>query len=524
MATPGEKLAESLKVLRKLQNKDEIVAIKTSEVNRTHRERLVKNGFLKEVSRGWYIVTNPENQQGESTSWYNSYWNFCSRYLENKYNGKYCISPEQSLLLHAGNTVIPVQLIIKSPNGPNKIIPLLYNTSLFELKAELSTENKLSYINGIKAFNLEQSLIYIQPVMYRSNATDVRTALFMIKDASQILGPLLDGAHTRPAGRLAGAFRNIGRNLIADEIIKTMRSIGYDVRESDPFDEEPAIEIIPRPTSPYANRIKLLWEDYRKIVIKYFPKKKALKINVSEYLESVDQIYVTDAYHSLSIERYQVSTELIELVSSGNWELDNNEEHNKMKNAMAARGYYLSTQAVKSSIKEIINGTNSGLVIKKDHSTWYQELFSPSVLVGICKPSDLAGYRNRPVYVSNSRHVPMSADAVRDAMPTLFELLSNEDDVGVRVVLGHFFFVYIHPYIDGNGRMARFLMNSMLASGNYPWTVIPVEKRNNYMNALEEASVNGNIKPFTLFISELVNLSLKGTPAATTHMPTGIIR
>ncbi len=62
--------------------------------------------------------------------------------------------------------------------------------------------------------------------------------------------------------------------------------------------------------------------------------------------------------------------------------------------------------------------------------------------------------------------------------------------------------------------MARFLLNTMLASGNYPWTVIPVESRDNYMKALEEASVKGNIEPFTLFISELVKLSLIGTPAA----------
>ncbi len=59
MATPGEKLVASLKVLCKLQHGDNIVAIKSSEINRTHRERLTKNGFLKEVSKGWYIVTNP---------------------------------------------------------------------------------------------------------------------------------------------------------------------------------------------------------------------------------------------------------------------------------------------------------------------------------------------------------------------------------------------------------------------------------------------------------------------------------
>jgi Fic family protein len=100
-------------------------------------------------------------------------------------------------------------------------------------------------------------------------------------------------------------------------------------------------------------------------------------------------------------------------------------------------------------------------------------------------------------------------------LPILFELLEQEVNTGVRAVLGHFIFVYIHPYIDGNGRMGRFLMNAMLASGGYPWTVIPVEERDQYMKTLEEASVSGNIEPFAKFLSYLVQESLKGTPVAT---------
>lgn len=124
------------------------------------------------------------------------------------------------------------------------------------------------------------------------------------------------------------------------------------------------------------------------------------------------------------------------------------------------------------------------------------------------------GYRTGPVYISQSQHVPPNKDAVMDAMPIFFELLENETNTAVRAVLGHFIFVYIHPYMDGNGRMARFLMNGMLASGGYPWTVIPVEERDNYMDALEKASVEGNIEPFTIFLSKLVQASLKGRPIA----------
>lgn len=102
-------------------------------------------------------------------------------------------------------------------------------------------------------------------------------------------------------------------------------------------------------------------------------------------------------------------------------------------------------------------------------------------------------------------------------MPVLFELLAAETEASVRAVLGHFAFVFIHPYMDGNGRIGRFLMNVMLASGGYPWTVIPVEMRAEYMEALEKASVAQDITALTKFIAHLVNEGMKGRPVA--HLP-----
>jgi Fic family protein len=92
-------------------------------------------------------------------------------------------------------------------------------------------------------------------------------------------------------------------------------------------------------------------------------------------------------------------------------------------------------------------------------------------------------------------------------MNTLFDLLESEKEASVRAVLAHWLFGYIHPYMDGNGRMARFLMNTMLASGGYPWTVIRVEDREKYLKALESASVGNDIKPFATFIAERVKWS-----------------
>jgi Fic family protein len=131
-------------------------------------------------------------------------------------------------------------------------------------------------------------------------------------------------------------------------------------------------------------------------------------------------------------------------------------------------------------------------------------LFQPSVAAGLIPASALAGYRNDFVFLRTSRYVPPRWEAVRDAMPTLFDLLESEPEPAVRAVLGHWLFGYIHPYMDGNGRMARFLMNVMFASGGYPWTVVRVEDRSRYLNALDRASIDSNIEPFASFLAERV--------------------
>jgi len=114
-----------------------------------------------------------------------------------------------------------------------------------------------------------------------------------------------------------------------------------------------------------------------------------------------------------------------------------------------------------------------------------------------------------PVYLRGSRYVPPRWEAVRDAMPAFFDLLEKEPEPSVRAVLGHWLFGYIHPYPDGNGRMARFLMNIMLASGGYPWTVIRIRDRKSYLSALDRASIEMDIHPFTTFVVRRVQWHLE---------------
>jgi hypothetical protein len=513
MATPGEKLAESLEALKIIQEAG-ITAIKSAQLSRVHRERLLKSGFIKEVVKGWYIATAPGEQPGDSTSWYASYWQFCAQYLADRYGDAYYISPEQSLQIHAGSWTVPQQLIVRTQKGTNHKTPLPYETSLWNWQGPPQENATMVTIKGINMMNLQSSLVYSTPGMFTRKEIDTRTCLARINDSSEILPMLLNGGHTTIAGRLAGAFRNIGREKIADDIIKAMQAAGYNVRETDPFETKPAIALSAKERSPYVNRIKLMWDAMRELVIKNFPRAPGLPADQEKYMKQVADLYITDAYNSLSIERYQVTPALIERVRTGAWDSKENAEDMKQKDAMAARGYWQATQQVRESILKILNGANAGKTADTGHGEWYRELFAPSITAGILPASDLAGYRNHAVYISNSMHVPLHKDAVRDAMPALMELLETEPEASVRAVLGHFIFVFIHPYMDGNGRMGRFLMNVMLASGGYPWTVIPVEERKTYMEALESASVHADIEPFAKFLGYLVDEAMKGRPVA----------
>jgi hypothetical protein len=168
---------------------------------------------------------------------------------------------------------------------------------------------------------------------------------------------------------------------------------------------------------------------------------------------------------------------------------------------MAAKGYHATFQAVLDSLREILGGQPAPGVANRDMPGWYRALFSPSVQAGLLPAYSLAGHRNRPVFIRGSEHVPPPHEAVPELLDTLFELLAAEPSAGVQAVLGHFLFVYIHPYSDGNGRLGRFILNTLLASGGYPWTVIRVEHRKAYMAALENASVRHDIGDFTRFVA-----------------------
>jgi hypothetical protein len=186
MAKPSEKLAESLNVLHKLQERG-LVAIRSGDLTRTHRERLSQNGFLREVIKGWYISSRPDEASGESTAWYTSFWPFCAAYLQHLKGNNWCLSPEQSLSLHAENWTVPKQLLVRAVKARNNITHLPHGTSLLEIRATIPKE--LVEKRGQRLFSLPAALITCSSRYFQQNPNKLDNAVEaserILKEAAQ---------------------------------------------------------------------------------------------------------------------------------------------------------------------------------------------------------------------------------------------------------------------------------------------------------------------------------------------------
>lgn len=121
-------------------------------------------------------------------------------------------------------------------------------------------------------------------------------------------------------------------------------------------------------------------------------------------------------------------------------------------------------------------------------------------------------YRKSNVLISGSKHKPVEHFLVNEKMQELIEWYNKSKDIIHPIELSaefHFRYVYIHPFIDGNGRSARLLMNLILMRKGYPITVIKTEDREEYMKALEKASLGGNLQDFIKIVAEAVDRSLE---------------
>ena len=113
-------------------------------------------------------------------------------------------------------------------------------------------------------------------------------------------------------------------------------------------------------------------------------------------------------------------------------------------------------------------------------------------------------YRNVDISIKGSSHTPPSFVKVYDRMKKYIDVINDPElDVWYKIAFSHAQLMKIHPFLDGNGRCARIVLNYFLLKFGFNPVVIDQNDRNHYFDLLEEFKVNKNIEPLTEYIKNL---------------------
>lgn len=114
-------------------------------------------------------------------------------------------------------------------------------------------------------------------------------------------------------------------------------------------------------------------------------------------------------------------------------------------------------------------------------------------------------YRNVEVRITGAKHKPPAPSEMYYQIKEFFSNINSKSDLNPIELAAwtHAEFVKIHPFIDGNGRTSRLIMNYQLMRNEFLPVSINTEDRLEYFNLLEEYAVNGNLAPFVDFIAKL---------------------
>lgn len=114
-------------------------------------------------------------------------------------------------------------------------------------------------------------------------------------------------------------------------------------------------------------------------------------------------------------------------------------------------------------------------------------------------------YRNVEVRITGAKHKPPAPSEMYYQIKEFFSNINSKSDLNPIELAAwtHAEFVKIHPFIDGNGRTSRLIMNYKLMRNEFLPVSINTEDRLEYFNLLEEYAVNGNLAPFVDFIAKL---------------------
>lgn len=214
-----------------------------------------------------------------------------------------------------------------------------------------------------------------------------------------------------------------------------------------------------------------------------------LKISESSrvFERARQEFYYLQVYHTTAIEGNTLTLEQMRSIMETGLAIGGKSilEHNEVL------GLELALQYINSTLMQRI-----GQITVKDILAIHHRV------LGHVNPIDAGHVRTSQVFIGG--HVPPPSTEIEDLMDEFVEWLNSEEALLLHPVefaaLAHYKLVYIHPFLDGNGRTARLLMNLILMRAGFPPVVVKLSERHTYYETIKMGNL-GDLRPFIRFIS-----------------------
>jgi len=207
-----------------------------------------------------------------------------------------------------------------------------------------------------------------------------------------------------------------------------------------------------------------------------------------------DKFEVDMTYHSNAIEGNRLTLRETWLV---------------LRKGMTIRGKSMNEHLEATNHAEAI-GLLEKMADKKSELTEMDVLNLHAIILDKIDPKNAGFYRHEQVFIGGSKLVLPNWKKVPELMKIVYSELNNKGkdiDAIQSAVKIHHETVRIHPFVDGNGRLARLLMNLRLMRAGFPPTILRREERRSYYSALEKAD-KGDFRAISMLIAKDVEKTL----------------
>lgn len=487
--------------------KDQYVVSAAEIPDRRQREYLKKAGYLFPVARGYWALKKPEDHVEEV--FLLIYWQVVQKVLSS-YN--WSLRGPSALAIHNGAQAAQQHLMVKTKEKTNWKLSLPHGFTV-NLRYDSYFDERL--IKNVEVADRSIPADIPELVLADLDKAGPKEVQSFVAGTNfdRLLIEAIYARKPRPVvfNRLVGLAKKAGRLDLAanlEMIIKAHTHYQIAKRETVKADEISAKPQVIYP--PWVIRQEEQIKEFEATLEKALKAKigRIKKRPLKELLAQAREHKKRDTYHSTTLEGYQITPEQVEALLSGivPEEKSGPDYYDKLRNRMAIVGY---SEAFDFVLEKVESDFKKPRISEQLVKETYAKLFKPSLDAKIVDLISLTTYRNIAAFIRGTNYIPPSWEKLPDLMSDYEQSIGAIKNPVIKAILAHYYFVAIHPYIDGNGRTSRLLMNYALLSAGYSWITIRADQRAEYFGALNKGSVDGNIMPFGRFIVEMLKEASK---------------